>query len=336
MPTRETVVVGVGEPLPDRPGGCCWRPVPASMWPAPSVLVDRCRRRGLRRGGGQDLRPAGRPARRGGGPRRDRTVDHPRRHVVAAPGRAARRRQSGRRPGHRPVRLGRCRRPVRPGECDRRRRRRCADHRGSVRPGACLFQPSAPRDRRDPPRRHPGPADSGTTDQPRGVPGGLRARRPDRLREHRTGPRRPDGGRSVGRSPTAGDPVGDPRPAADGAERARAARRRRHGWPSCTCCGCAAARTPTAGVAPRRCGTCSDGRSDTAGQAALGLDDSDPGRILAIAPLGSGGAPRPPCRLASSTSSRCSADSWDPRALCVTIDGTVYALLPEAADRRPP
>ncbi len=77
-----------------------------------------------------------------------------------------------------------------------------------------------------------------------------------------------------------------------------------------------------------------DGRSDVAGRAELGLDDSDPGRILAIAPLDpAGSAATVPARIVDVVSLFC--DSWDPRALCVTIDDTVYALLPEAAGDRP-
>ncbi|WP_029137061.1 PucR family transcriptional regulator [Nakamurella lactea] len=68
--------------------------------------------------------------------------------------------------------------------------------------------------------------------------------------------------------------------------------------------------------------------SDSPGRSELGLAPDTPSRILAIAAtVGADVAPSVPARIVDLVTLFC--DGWDPRALCVTIDGTVYALLPE-------
>ncbi len=55
--TRETVVVGVGEPLPDRPGGVLLAAGSGVDVARTERLITGCRRGGLCRGRGEDLRP---------------------------------------------------------------------------------------------------------------------------------------------------------------------------------------------------------------------------------------------------------------------------------------
>ena len=77
-----------------------------------------------------------------------------------------------------------------------------------------------------------------------------------------------------------------------------------------------------------------EGRADGVGQATLGIDPATACRVLAIAPRHPDGhASTVPARIVNVVSLFC--ESWDQRAACVGIDGIVYALLPQSPGDRP-
>lgn len=74
-----------------------------------------------------------------------------------------------------------------------------------------------------------------------------------------------------------------------------------------------------------------DGRDLGTQRADLGLDSANAARILAIAPAeDASDSPTVPARIVDVVTLLC--DSWDARAVCVTIDETVYAMLPDTDD----